>query len=335
MLERMAAALVAAVVAMGAARAEEPVVLKFNFMPPPFSPYVAQSIGPWMDGVKEKSGGAVEAKLFPGGQLANYNNVLDRITNGVVEVSYGIFGNLGNQFPKASVSVLPFEAEDSETPSVALWRLYQRGLVSDGLDIVRPLALFVFPYSALHAAKPIHTLDDMKGQKIGIFSRQLGDIVELLGGTGVSLQPTEIYQSVSRGLIVGTLFGWAGVPTFKLQEVAPQHLDAPLGNSPGFIIMNKDAYAKLPAKGKAAVDAESYEKFSRSFGNSGDRQAEAARAKIRETVGQSIYRLAPAEEAKWRDRLKPIAEEWVRSTPNGAAILAADREELAKLRASK
>jgi hypothetical protein len=40
MIERMAAALVAAVVATGV-RAEEPITLKFNFMPPPFSPYVA------------------------------------------------------------------------------------------------------------------------------------------------------------------------------------------------------------------------------------------------------------------------------------------------------
>ena len=331
----MTAALVAAVVAIGGARAEEPAQLKFNFMPPPFSPYIAQAIGPWMEGVKARSDGAVEAKLFPGGQLANYNNVLERITNGVVEVSYGIFGNLGNQFPKASVAVLPFEAEDAETPSVVLWRLYERGLISDGLDVVRPLALFVFPYSGLHAAKPIRTLDDMKGQKIGVFGRQLGEMVELLGGTPIALQPTEIYQSLSRGLVVGTLFGWAGVPTFKLQEVAAQHLDVPLGNSPGFIIMNKDAYAKLPDKGKAAIDAESYEKFSRAFGNSGDRQAEAARTKIKETEGQSVYRLAPAEQAKWQERLKPLSEDWVRSTPNGAAILAAYREELAKVRAAR
>jgi TRAP-type C4-dicarboxylate transport system substrate-binding protein len=160
-------------------------------------------------------------------------------------------------------------------------------------------------------------------------------MAELLGGTAVALQPTEIYQAISRGTVVGTLFGWAGVPTFKLQEVAPHHLDAPLGNSPAFIIMNKEAYAKLPAKGKAAVDMESYEKFSRALGNSGDRQAEAARVRIRQTDGQSVYRLAPAEQAKWQERLKPLSEEWVRSTPNGGAILAAYREELAKLRAAR
>jgi len=86
---------------------------------------------------------------------------------------------------------------------------------------------------------------------------------------------------------------------------------------------------------RAAVDAESYEKFSRAMGVSGDRQAAAARGRIAATDGQAVYRLAPAEETKWRERLKPIGEEWVKATPNGAAILAAYREELKKARAEK
>ena len=317
------------------ARADEPVQLKFAFMPPPQSPYIAHAIGPWAEEVQKESQGTVEVKIFYGPQLANYNNVLDRLTNGVVEVAYGIFGNLGNQFPKASVSVLPFEADDSEVPSVVMWRLYERGLISDGLDVVRPLALLVFPYSGLHSAKPVHTLDDMKGVKVGVFSRQLGDIVELLGGTPITMQPTEVYQSIGRGVISATLMGWAGVPTFKLQEVAQQHIEASLGNSPAFVFMNKDVYAKLPAAGREAVDRFSYEKFSRAMGNSGDRQADGARTRIKGMADQAVYALAPAEAAKWRERLKPIVEEWVRTTPNGAAILAAYREEIKKVRAGQ
>ena len=329
-----AAALALAALAYPAAAAE-PVQLKFAFMPPPQSPYVSQAIGPWIEGVQKDSDGTVEPKLFPGSALANYNNVYDRITNGVIEIAYGIFGNLGNQFPKTSVSVLPFEAEDTETPSIALWRLYERGLVAEGLDQVRPLALFVFPYSGLHSTKAIKSLDDMKGTKIAVFSRTLGQMMELLGGTPVTVQPTEAYQSLSRGLAQATLMGWAGIPTFKLHEVAPYHVEAPLGNSPAFIIMNKDAYGRLPEIGKRAIDRHSYETFSRAMGKSGDRQAEFARGRIKSIPGQAVYPLEKNEEARWRELLKPITEEWVKTTPNGTEILAAFRDEMAKLRAER
>ena len=329
----LATAALAAAVAAIPSHAQEPATLKFAFMPPPQSPYIAQAIAPWKENVEKASQGTVKIEIFYGPQLANYNNVLDRIGNAVVEIAYGIFGNLGNQFPDPNVTILPFESEDAETPSVALWRLYAQGLVH--FDAARPLALFVFPYSSLHASKPVHTLEDMKGIKLGVFSRQLGEMTELIGGTPVSLQPTDVYQSMSRGVIQATLIGWAGVPTFKLQEMAPQHLDAPLGNSPGFIVMGKPAYERLPDVGKRAIDAYSYEKFSRAMGQSGDRQANGARGFIGGMAGQSVYRLAPAEEARWRKQLEPISEEWVKTTPNGAAILEAYRAEMKKIRAEK
>jgi TRAP-type C4-dicarboxylate transport system substrate-binding protein len=330
-MRALVAAVVATLTTMSASA--EPTQLKFAFMPPPQSPYISQAIQPWIDAVQKDAPGAVEVKIFHGPQLATYNNVLDRITNGVVEIAYGIFGNLGSQFPKPQVSVLPFEADDTETPSVAIWRLYEQGLINDGLEGVKPLAIFVFPYSSLHSAKPIKTLDDMKGTKIAVFSRQGGEMIELLGGTPITMQPTDIYASMQRGVITASVMGWAGVPTFKLQEVAPQHLEAPLGNSPAFIIMNKDAYAKLPEHARRAIDRHSGEALSRAMGKSGDRQAQFARNTVKAMADQAVYALDKAEEARWRDKLKPVTEDWVRTTPNGAKILEAFRAELGRLRA--
>ena len=54
-----------------------------------------------------------------------------------------------------------------------------------------------------------------------------------------------------------------------------------------------------------------------------------------ESKGQKIDDLAPAEEAKWRQTAAPIIDAWVKSTPNGAAILAAFREEIGKARKGK
>lgn len=51
--------------------------------------------------------------------------------------------------------------------------------------------------------------------------------------------------------------------------------------------------------------------------------------------GQTIASLAPAEEARWRDLVAPVTDEWVKSTPDGAHVLASFRAELAAIRAGK
>jgi hypothetical protein len=56
---------------------------------------------------------------------------------------------------------------------------------------------------------------------------------------------------------------------------------------------------------------------------------------VRKLPGQTVTRLDPAEAERWSKLLAPVAEDWVKQTPNGAAIFAAYREELAKNRGAK
>ena len=50
---------------------------------------------------------------------------------------------------------------------------------------------------------------------------------------------------------------------------------------------------------------------------------------------QTITTLSPEEEARWKERAKPVVDAWVASTPDGAKVLAAYRAEIAKIRAEK
>jgi hypothetical protein len=56
------------------------------------------------------------------------------------------------------------------------------------------------------------------------------------------------------------------------------------------------------------------------------------REKVKPMPGQTLSVIDPAEEERWKQRAQPIADEWVKTTPNGAAILAAFREEIKKAR---
>jgi TRAP-type C4-dicarboxylate transport system substrate-binding protein len=88
--------------------AVDPIVLRFAYPAPPQGPANQWGFTPWTQEVLAASGGTVEVKIFPGGSIADFNKVYDRVLNGVADIGYGIFGPVSSEFPKAMVASLPF-----------------------------------------------------------------------------------------------------------------------------------------------------------------------------------------------------------------------------------
>ena len=64
----------------------------------------------------------------------------------------------------------------------------------------------------------------------------------------ITINPGEFYEALNRGLAHGVLISWQGSRTFKLQEVAHNHMTVPFGQFPAFVAMNSASYggAVLP-----------------------------------------------------------------------------------------
>jgi len=312
----------------------DPVQVKFAYPSAPNNALFASAQG-WSDDVNKAADGAIEIKIFPGGVIGDNSNMYDRITTGVADIGLAVFGPVSSLFPKTNVGTLPFEAKNHREDALALWRLYQKGVIADEFTKVHPLGFIVFPGLVIHSKKPIHDLADMKGLKISVEGRVLSTLMPRLGATPISLQPGELYASLQRGLVEAVPQGWPSVPTFHLDEVTNFHLEAPLGFNTGYVFMNKDAYAALPPKGRAAVDKFSGEAYVQRLIAADDTMEAVGRDATRAMPGQTIASLAPDEEARWKALTAPVTDEWVKATPDGAQVLAAFREEVAALRAGK
>ncbi|HEY3917482.1 MAG TPA: TRAP transporter substrate-binding protein [Stellaceae bacterium] len=317
-------------VAVPALARAEAVTLKFGF-PAPVSSYVnTDGMTPWINDVEKASDGTLQIKLFAGPTLGTFRDIYDRTLANVAQISFGVFGTLASQFPRTQVSDLPFISDDTRTSSVALWRLYAKGLLNPEYDKVKVLALFTFPGSILNSNKSVKTLDGVVGMKLAVSSRTLGDIAVAMGGSPVTLTPTELYQGMSRGVVDGILVGWTAVKTFKLEEVTKQHLSLPLGAAPAFVFMNKTAYAALPPKAKAAIDKYSGEAFSDRLGIA-DENANREEAKyVASLPGQSVTKLSAEQYPLWEKRIHSVVESFEKTAPDGARLLAAYREEIKK-----
>jgi len=324
---------IAGILALGAtlaglaptARADDPVVYKFSFASPATSWINTQGITPWTEQVAKATNDQLKINVFAGGTLANARNVYDRVINGVVELGYNAFADT-DQFPGLDVSAIPFESDDNVASTLALWRMVEKGIISD-FSRVKPIAVFNIPGNGLNSNKPISKLEDMSGMKVSVAGRMVGESVSAIGGTPLTLISAELYQSVQRNMIQVAATSFLAVTTFKLDEVTKYHLDVPFGLTPAGYFMNKESYAKLPERDRRAIDSTSGEKLSRTVAEAGKGQL-VDTLKILSTPPHTLSKLAPAEYARWKKKLEPIVEEWTKRTPNGATILATYRQEL-------
>jgi TRAP-type C4-dicarboxylate transport system substrate-binding protein len=325
---RIKAALMATtlcVVSFAAARADEPITYKFSFASPPTSWINTQGITPWTEDVAKASGGDLKIQVFAGGVLANARNVYDRVINGVAEFGYNAFADT-DQFPGLDVSAIPFESNDNVASTMALWHMVEKGIITD-FTRVKPIAVFNIPGNSLNSNKPITKLEDMDGLKVSVAGKMVGEAVTAVGGTPLTLISAELYNSMQRGMIQVMATSFLAITTFKLNEVTKYHLDVPFGQTPAGYFMNKEAYAKLPEKDKKAIDSTSGARLSKIVADAGKAQL-VDTLKILSTPPHTMSKLPPAEYARWKAKLQPIVDEWVKRTPNGAAILAAYRQEL-------
>jgi len=329
---KSAALCAALIAAVPAASHSEPLQMKFGTTGPAFGPLHEEAYTAWSKDVTDASQGTLEMKVFPGSQLVTMINAYDRVLNGVAEVAFIVLGPISSQFPRTTVVGLPYMVSTPMEAAQALWNANQHRVFADEFDKCHPVALAAFSNTTLHARKPFAKLEDLQGWKIGAQSRINGEVAEKLGGSAVSLPVAESYQALSRGTIDAYLTGWPGIVPFKMQEVTVAHVDTPLAAEMAFNCMNKEAYAKLPAPAKAAVDKYSGMPFSERMARAIAKMADQGRAAVMERKDTKMLVLSPAEEARWKQSLAPIVEDWTKATPDGAKVLAQFKDEVAKVR---
>jgi len=316
----------------GTAYAAEPTTLKFGFTSPPTSFVHIYGSEPWIKDVEAASDGTLKIQMFFNNVLGTVFNIYDRTVNGVVDISFGTIGTVQGVFPRSTVSGLPFETENPFEASLALYRLFENGVITDEYKAVKVLTLFTFSSSSLHSTKEIKVMEDMRGLKMGAASKTVAEAHQLLGATPVTMAPAESYPSLQRGVIQGVNMSWPAVVSFKLDEVTKHHLDAPFGLAGAYFFLNKDAYAKLPDAARKAIDKYSGEVLTKRLGGGGIEEDKKVIAKLRADSTRTVNSLSAAEKTRWRETLKPVVETWVKETPDGEKVLAAFRAEVGKIR---
>ncbi len=323
--------------AAGIGRAE-PLQLKLATFGPPQSYFYVEVLIPWMEAVNRDSHSALNIKYAGGGTLGNAGNMYDSVVSGAADIGWALPGVMPGKFIKTSVSELPFGYDTGETGSVALWRAYAKGLIASDYNEVKLFGLTAWPGADIQTkSKKVERLEDLKGLKLRATGKWQAATVTAFGATPVSIPVDQLYQSFDRGVIDGLWASLVLTREFKVDEIARYYfLEAPLNGGAGMLIMKRESFDKLPDDAKAAFEKNSGEALSRALGVSNDREMHRVEALLTDRAKQGKidppYTLSATEFERWRKNAEPVADAWTKGLPDGPAILAGFRAEVAALK---
>ena len=325
----------AILLAAGAAHAEER-VLMFATTNAPSTRLNMQFLHPWAEAINQDGKGVIQLDVRDGTAIASVANYYDRVTTGVVQISWGLLSTVAGKFPRADVATLPFMAKSAADGSEAMWRLYKAGVLGDEFAELHPLMIIALTPSGIHMSHALKSLDNLGGAKLVVASKVNADAITLLGGAPLSIPLSDMYEAIQRGTADGAAVAWTSFDPFKLAEVTSYHVDTRLGTSTAMMFMTKAVWDSLSPEAQNVLDKHSGEAESRAFGAWWDGERKAGKDNtIARGDKRTIVELTPEQTAGWQKKLEPLNDNWAKSAPDGAKVLAAFKAELAKIEAER
>ncbi|MBL0089304.1 MAG: TRAP transporter substrate-binding protein [Ideonella sp.] len=312
----------------GAATAQER-TFKFALQNPKGHP-LEQGATKFAELVAAKSGGKMKVNVFPGGTLGGDAANVSALQGGTIEFVMLNSGILAQQVKDFEVYDFPFMFANAKEADAIVdggfgqklhAKLAEKGIIG--------LAYTELGFRNLtNSKRPINTVEDLAGLKLRVIPNAINvDWVKAVGANPTPMAFPEVYAGLEQKAIDGQENPLSVILANKFYEVQKNLAITNHQYNPQSLIFSKKIWDTLSSAEKmvlqdAATEAAQYERKV-------NRDAAATQLGELKKNGMQVTELSAAEQAKLRDKFKPVIEK------HGAAIAATVAElqaELAKLR---
>ncbi|HTC02562.1 MAG TPA: TRAP transporter substrate-binding protein [Xanthobacteraceae bacterium] len=294
-------------------------------------------LAPWARQVEAQSGGRIRIDLFPSMQLGGAPaDLFDQARDGVADLTWAQPSNTPGRFPKIEAFELPFVPSRRALVSSKAVDDYARANLVDEFREVHPICFSCSDRGVLHTNRPIHTIEEIRDQRLHVQTRFALEAMHWLGAVAVPMPSAQLPLAIAQHVVDGCVDPWNMVPTFKLNDLLKTHTefsDSSLSTTTFVLAMNKAAYDKLPRDLKTVIDNNSGQPAASIAGAMWDVQA-AAVVDMVSGRGDPITTLLPEAVAHWRKATEPVVDGWLKDMKehkvDGGKLLANARALLAK-----
>ncbi|HEX6017747.1 MAG TPA: TRAP transporter substrate-binding protein [Burkholderiaceae bacterium] len=299
---------------------------------------IQRSVHQWCEDVAKGTDKRVRCNLLPK-PVAAPAATFDAVRDGLADVSVGIHGYTPGRFTLTSIAEFPFLGDSAEATSVAYQRVFERHLAKlNEHKGVRVLAVFTHGPGDIYLAKrAINSSADLEGLKFRVGGGMVNEVGKAIGANVLLKPVTESYELLSSGVVDGTFLPAEAVIAHRLESFIKYRTKIPGGlyNTSFAMVMNEDAWNKIPASDQATIAKLSGEPLARLLG----REWDAADRHGTEAMAARKVVATPSPKA-FVDHIKastqPLEQKWIdaakaKGLADPAAVLKEFRAEIAKV----
>ena len=294
----------------------------------PLKHHLGQNILEFKKEVEAKSGGDLKIEIFPSAQLYKDKEVPQAVSSGAVEMGIASLTRFAGTVPAVDIFYVPFMFD---SPSKVQAATAPGSAIRNGLDgaILKTGARILwwqaFGSAIVLSKNPgIKSPADMKGKKIRVFGKTIGDTVTALGGAPTLMSGSKQFLAYQRGTVDGGMTGITAVKSRKLYEVMDNLTLTRHADIEFVVVINDKVWQGLSDKNKAIISAASVrvEKELR------DKMSSIEAAALKDVTGKiNVIDLTDSERAEWKAATKPVVDAYIkRSGEVGAAMVKAAAE---------
>ena len=280
--------------------------------------------------VAAKSGGKLKVNVFAGGTLGGDAANVSALQGGTIEFVMLNSGILASQLKDFEIFDFPFMFANAKEADAVVdgpfgqklhAKLAEKGIIG--------LAYTELGFRNItNSKRPLNKVEDLAGLKLRVIPNAINvDWVKAVGANPTPLAFPEVYAALEQNAIDGQENPFNVILANKFFEVQKYLTVTNHQYNPQSIIFSKKVWDTLsPADQKVLQDAAGE---ASKFQRQASRDAAASTLDQLKKAGMQISEFSPAEQAKLREKFKPVIDK------HGAAIAATVAElnaELAKLR---
>jgi len=280
--------------------------------------------------VAAKSGGKMKVTVYPGGTLGGDAANVSALQGGTIDFVALNSGILGQQVKDFEVYDFPFMFASSQEADAVVDGPFGQKLHAKLADKgIVGLSYYELGFRNItNGKRPINKVEDLAGLKLRVIPNAINvDWVKAVGANPTPMAFPEVYAGLEQGAIDGQENPFSVILANKFYEVQKYLAVTNHQYNPQSLIMSKKVWDTLAADQKkiiqdAATEAAKYERQV-------NRELAAGQLAELKKAGMQVTEFSAAEQAKLREKFKPVVEK------HGAAIAATLAElqaELAKLR---
>jgi len=273
--------------------------------------------------VGERSGGRMRIDVYPAGQLYSISDFARVLPTGMIEMAQTFPIPLGRMQDTIESVNLPLYFDG--------WDHVERTFIQGGgnkmLDeqLQKNNMKLIFCQRSgqgvgpLTRKKAIRSLEDMKGLRIRIPTKTLGNMVKAWGGAPVYTALGELYTALDTGMVDGVVTGATSYVNEKYYEVCRYLTTVTTHQVYNPTVANLKAWKKLP-KDIQDIMMKTGQEIAE-WVKDEDEKDMANAWKVLKEKGVEYINLSPEEFARWKDKVKPLYDSYRGQSEYAAKIL--------------